>query len=230
MLKNNFPDFPPIIYQDESILVIDKPADLIVQKSHTHTQQTLEQLLPQNDQLERQGIVHRLDRYTSGLMVIARTSQAQQSLKKQFSDREVDKEYTALVWGEVKDDHAIVDAPIARHPSYGYKYVVMEEGRPSKTELWKLKVFDLQDTRASLLKLKLHTGRTHQARVHLHALGHPLVGDSVYGRRKDATGIRHFLHASHLSFQHPETGEKLAFNSPLPPDLQQFLDTLKEIN
>src|SRR5690606_9715258 len=212
------------------ILVIDKPADLIVQKSHTHTQQTLEQMLPENDQLERKGIVHRLDRFTSGLMVIALTSESQQALQKLFSERKVDKEYTALVWGKFKDHHAEVDAPIARHPNYGFKYVVMEEGRPAKTEIWKVGEYIYDGQVLCLLLLKLHTGRTHQARVHLHALGYPIVGDKVYGRRKDKTEIRQFLHASKLSFNHPVTGKALSFSSPIPAELQDFLDSLNSEN
>src|SRR5690606_13688558 len=111
--------FPPILYQDQDILVIDKPAGLIVQKSHTHDQITLEQLLPEIPEVERKGIVHRLDRDTSGVMVVAQTTAAQENLYHQFQDRLVDKMYEALVWGKPKENHFIIHAPIARHPRYG---------------------------------------------------------------------------------------------------------------
>lgn len=229
MPKNNPLEFPPIIYQDESILVIDKPAGMIVQKSHTHNQPTLEQALPGRDDLERKGIVHRLDRDTSGLMVIAQTPAAQQSLYQQFQKRQVQKEYQALVWGEFKDHHAIIEAPIARHPHYGYKYVVMEGGREAKTEAWKTQVFSYHDDKMTLLKLRLHTGRTHQIRVHLHALGYPMVGDKIYGRRKDSFDTRQFLHANHLSFTHPDTRQLVEFDTPLPGELQAFIDQLQPV-
>lgn len=224
MPPNSTVTFPPVVYQDQDILVIDKPAGLIIQKSHTHDQPTLEQDLPDLEGVERKGIVHRLDRFTSGLMVIAQSAAAQNSLHQQFVDRTVEKDYITLVWGEFKDSHAIIDAPIARHPRYGYKYVVMEDGRPAKSEIWRQQVLKINAEPATLLKVRLHTGRTHQVRVHLQALGFPLVGDQIYGRRKDKTGIRQFLHASYLAFTHPTSGQKVTFSSPLPTDLQQFLD------
>ena len=226
-MENKRPkNFPSILFEDNWLLVIDKPAGLIVQKSHTHNEQTLEAMLPEAEELERKGIVHRLDRDTSGVMVIAKTVDAQTSLQRQFAERQTHKEYVALVWDEVLDEHAIIDAPIMRHPSLGYKYVVAEGGRESKTEFWREAVYEISGQKLSLLRIKLHTGRTHQARVHLFALGHPLVGDKVYGRRKDKTGIRHFLHALRLTFKHPGTNEAVDFEAPLAADLQQFLETL----
>ena len=227
MTKPEAPQFPPILYQDEDILVINKPAGLIVQKSHTHTESTLDEMLPQIPGLERQGIVHRLDRDTSGVMVIAKTPAAQIELQQQFANRLVDKEYIALVWGRFADAHAIVDAPILRHPSLGYKYVVANQGgREAKTEIWRQQVYIYQGEPVSLLRLKLHTGRTHQARVHLFALGYPMVGDRVYGRRKDKTDMRQFLHAAQLSFTHPASGQKMQFNAPLPVELQDFINQI----
>lgn len=221
-------DFPPILYEDDDLLVIDKPAGLIVQKSHTHTEQTLDAMLPDNNLVERQGIVHRLDRDTSGVMVVAKTAEAQKELQRQFADRLIDKEYIALVWGNFADEHAIVDAPILRHPSLGYKYVVANSGgREARTEIWREQIYQYNDEYLSLLRLKLHTGRTHQARVHLFALGYPMVGDKVYGRRKDKTDIRQFLHASKLGFVHPTSKKQMSFTSPLPQDLQSFLDILE---
>ena len=227
MTKPEALQFPPILYQDEDILVIDKPAGLIVQKSHTHTDPTLDEMLPEAPGLERQGIVHRLDRDTSGVMVIAKTASAQAELQRQFANRLVEKEYIALVWGRFADAHAIVDAPILRHPSLGYKYVVANQGgREAKTEIWRQQVYMYQDEPVSLLKLKLHTSRTHQARVHLFALGYPMVGDRVYGRRKDKTEMRQFLHAAQLGFTHPTSGQKMQFDAPLPVELQEFINKI----
>lgn len=231
MTKPEALQFPPILYQDEDILVIDKPAGLIVQKSHTHTDPTLDEMLPEAPGLERQGIVHRLDRDTSGVMVIAKTASAQAELQRQFANRLVEKEYIALVWGRFADAHAIVDAPILRHPSLGYKYVVANQGgREAKTEIWRQQVYMYQDEPVSLLKLKLHTGRTHQARVHLFALGYPMVGDRVYGRRKDKTEMRQFLHAAQLGFTHPTSGQKMQFDAPLPVELQEFINKISSDN
>ncbi len=224
-------DFPPILYQDDEILVIHKPAGLIVQKSHTHTEPTLDELLPEVPGLERQGIVHRLDRDTSGVMVVAKTAVAQKELQRQFAHRLTEKEYMALVWGRFIDAHALVDAPILRHPSLGYKFVVANHGgREAKTEMWREQVYTYHDEPVSRLRLKLYTGRTHQARVHLFAMGYPLVGDRVYGRRKDTTGMRQFLHAARLGFFHPTSQQKMEFNAPLPSELQLFIDQLNPVN
>jgi 23S rRNA pseudouridine1911/1915/1917 synthase len=222
------PTLPPILFQDDQLLVINKPAGLIIQDSHTHTQQTLEQALPDDPTLERQGIVHRLDKDTSGVMVVARTPEAQSNLQQQFKNRQVSKEYTALVWGKSPDDHAIIDAPIARHPVYGYKYVVTEGGREAKTELWRQQEYRYQNQPVTLLRIKPHTGRTHQIRVHLAALKLPIVGDKIYGRRKDSAPIRQFLHAGYLQIIHPATGKTLEFRADLPADLTEFLATLSQ--
>ncbi len=209
-------------------MVIDKPAGLIVQDSHTHSQQTLEQALPDHDGVERKGIVHRLDKDTSGLMVIAKTPQAQANLQDQFKTRHVHKHYAALVWGNCPDQHAIIDAPIARHPVYGYKYVVTEGGREAQTEFWQRQTYRFQDQHVTLLKVAPHTGRTHQIRVHLAALRLPIIGDKIYGRRKDSSNIRQFLHAETLQFTHPTTGQPVQFHADLPQDLSNFLASLKE--
>ncbi len=221
---------PPVLYEDDAIMVLNKPAGLVVEKSHTHSQVTLQDLLPFADEVDRAGLVHRLDRDTSGVMVVAKTNDSQAALQKQFLERTTDKEYMALVWGKLADDHAVINAPIARHPKIGYKYVVMDGGRDAKTEFWRLGEYKLADDVASLIKVDLHTGRTHQIRVHMMAMGHALVGDTVYGRRKDKSAIRQFLHASKLSLQHPATGKTMTFEAPLADDLQRFLDGLKQTN
>ena len=218
--------FPPIIFEDEALMVINKPAGLIIQKSHTHAQRTLEDMLPVLPNLERGGLVHRLDRDTSGVMIVAKTPSAQQFLQEQFAERLVDKEYIALVWDQIPEDHAIIDAPIARHPAIGHKYVVTQEGKNAKTEVWKVQFYDYGGQVVSLIRLKLYTGRTHQVRVHCAAWAHPVVGDTVYGRRKDPCRTRQFLHAAYVSFNHPLTQQPVEFRVPLAPDLQEFLDTL----
>jgi 23S rRNA pseudouridine1911/1915/1917 synthase len=221
---------PEVIYQDDELLVINKPAGLIVEDSHTHSQHTLEQWLAQTSQLDRSGMVHRLDKDTSGVMVVAKTVDAQEKLQQQFKDRQVAKEYQALVWGKAPEQHAIIDAPIARHPAKGFKYVAMAGGRPAKTEFWLEQGYSFEQQLLSLLRVKPYTGRTHQIRVHLAALNLPIVGDRIYGRRKDKTPIRQFLHAHHLSFTHPKTGESVHFSAPLPVDLQEFLNTLSPVS
>lgn len=219
--------FPSILFEDDEIFIINKPAGLIVEDSHTHRQHTLEQMLPQRSNLDRGGIVHRLDKDTSGIMVIAKSAVSQKRLQQQFKERRVSKEYTALVWGRSRDDHALIDAPILRHPTKGHKFVVAAGGRESQTEIWRVHEYSYQNQPVTLLRVKPHTGRTHQIRVHLAALRLPIVGDKVYGRRKDSSPIRQFLHAGHIQLAHPTTDLPLDITAPLPEDLQLFLDGLK---
>jgi 23S rRNA pseudouridine1911/1915/1917 synthase len=220
------PQLPPILYQDDDLLVINKPAGLIVEDSHTHSQATLQHALD-NDTVDRGGLVHRLDKDTSGVMLVAKTPQAQAALQQQFKARQVHKTYTALVWGKPKDSHFKIDAPIERHPVHGYKFVVAEGGRPAQTEVWLEGEYRLNKEPVSLLRIEPHTGRTHQIRVHLAAMRLPIVGDKVYGRRKDHTPMRQFLHASNIKFTHPTSGRPLQFDAPLSDDLRQFLDGLQ---
>jgi 23S rRNA pseudouridine1911/1915/1917 synthase len=217
--------FPPILYQDDDLMVIDKPAGLVVQMSHTHQLLTLEEMLPEQPDLVRRGLVHRLDRETSGVMVLAKTLQAQQNIQQQFKTRAVKKEYQALVWGRVADAQARIDAPIARHPKLGYKFAVQQEGRQAVTEFWREAVYRYQDQYVTQLRVAIYTGRTHQIRVHLAALGHPIVGDIIYGRRKDPRLVRQCLHAARLVLHHPRTGETLDIAAPRPDDIDQFVAT-----
>jgi 23S rRNA pseudouridine1911/1915/1917 synthase len=219
-------ELPPQLFKDDQLLVINKPAGLIVEDAHTHSQATLEHALPQDDDLDRNGLVHRLDKDTSGVMLVAQTPEAQANLQQQFKDRTVTKQYTALVWGKPKDKHFIIDAPIARHPMLGYKYVAMEGGRLAKTEVWLEKVYIYQDQPVSLLRIQPYTGRTHQIRVHLAAMRLPIIGDKIYGRRKDNSTIRQFLHATSIKLTHPTTGQELHFEAPLADDLADFLSQL----
>jgi len=176
---------------------------------------------------ERQGIVHRLDVGTSGLMVVAKSESAYTELKRLFHDREVDKIYHAVVQGHPDPSSGTIDAPIGRHSSNDWKFAIRAEGKHAVTH------YDLLEAMraASLLEVTLETGRTHQIRVHLAAQRHPCVGDTLYGADKALTervGLtRQWLHAHKLGFRHPATGEYVLFESPYPDDLQHALDVLR---
>jgi 23S rRNA pseudouridine1911/1915/1917 synthase len=177
---------------------------------------------------ERQGIVHRLDVGTSGLMVVAKSERAYTSLKRQFKERTVDKRYHTLVQGHPDPTSGTIDAPIGRHPQHDYKWAVTAEGKPSVTHYDLIEAFRA----ASLLDVKLETGRTHQIRVHMAAHRHPCVGDLTYGAdptlAKRLRLTRQWLHAVRLGFEHPGDGEWAEFASDYPEDLQQALDLVRE--
>jgi 23S rRNA pseudouridine1911/1915/1917 synthase len=225
-----------IVYQDSDVIVVDKPAGMVVHPAAGHAQGTLvNALLHQVSDLSgiggelRPGIVHRLDRGTSGLMVVAKNDKAHAELARQFHDREVEKEYVALVWGLVQAGRRI-DLPIGRDPSDRKKMSARaRRARSAATRITKA----LHLPGVSLLHVAISTGRTHQIRVHLSEIGHPIVGDAVYGgiRRRMAGTLRPvlaldrpFLHAGRLVFHHPSDGRQMAFESPLPHDLQSVLD------
>jgi 23S rRNA pseudouridine1911/1915/1917 synthase len=227
-----------IVYQDADLVVVDKPAGMVVHPAAGHAQGTLvNALLHQIKDLSgiggelRPGIVHRLDRGTSGLMVVAKHDGAHVELARQFHDREVEKEYIALVWGLVQPGRRI-DLPIGRDPIERKKMsATARRARSATTRITK----SLQLPGVSLLHVAISTGRTHQIRVHLSAIGHPIVGDSVYGglRRRVPGDLRPvlglerpFLHAARLVFHHPRDGRKMEFESPLPADLQSVLDQI----
>jgi 23S rRNA pseudouridine1911/1915/1917 synthase len=234
----------PILYQDKDIAVVDKPAGMVVHPAAGHASGTLvNALLHHVDDLsgiggeKRPGIVHRLDRGTSGLMVVAKHDAAHEALSRQFHEREVEKEYTALVWGEVMAGRRI-DAPIGRDPSNRKKMssasARIRRSREAVTRIVGAEHFGRVLT---LARVAIHTGRTHQIRVHLSAIGHPVVGDSLYGgvhRRVpgDLRAVTHldrpFLHASKLVFTHPEDGRRMMFTSGLPDDLARVLEELRE--
>ncbi len=231
----------PIVYQDHDLVVVDKPAGMVVHPAAGHASGTLvNALLHHVDDLsgiggeKRPGIVHRLDRGTSGLMVVAKNDAAHEELSRQFHDREVEKEYVALVWGEVQAGRRI-DAPIGRDPANRKKMSAKaRRSREAVTRIVKAEKFGVVLT---LAHIAIHTGRTHQIRVHLSAIGHPIVGDPLYGgvhRRVpgDLRAVRHltrpFLHAARLVFTHPTEKRRMEFTSPLPDDLQQVLDELTE--
>ncbi len=229
----------PIVYQDEDIVVVDKPAGMVVHPAAGHDSGTLvNALLHHVDDLsgiggeKRPGIVHRLDRGTSGLMVIAKNDAAHHELARQFHDREVEKEYVALVWGVVHAGRRI-DEPIGRDP--GNRKKMSARARRSREAVTRIvRVYHINPA-LTLAQIAIHTGRTHQIRVHLSAIGHPIVGDTLYGgvRRHVPADVRAvqrlerpFLHAAKLAFKHPTDGRRMAFESELPPDLQRVLDQL----
>jgi len=218
-----------VVYQDESVVVIDKPAGLAVHPGPGHPDMTLvNALLAMCPDIQgiggeiRPGIVHRLDKDTSGLMMVAKTHQAHNDLSAQIKARQVTKGYLALVEGSLKSIEGKVDAPVGRHPRRRTRMAVVVGGKEARTN-YKVR----QELRGhSLVELYLETGRTHQIRVHMAHLGHPLVGDTTYGHASHLVD-RHFLHAFHLGFKHPITGEPLDFKIDLPPDLTPAIDALR---
>jgi 23S rRNA pseudouridine1911/1915/1917 synthase len=218
-----------IIYQDEDVIVVDKPAGLTVHPAPGHPSGTLVNALlaiaPELAEVRekvRPGIVHRLDKDTSGLLVVARSERARASLIHQLKQREVHKTYLALVQGVPEPAQGTIEAPIGRHPRNRKKMAVVAGGRQAET---KYRVREVLDGFA-LLEVEPVTGRTHQVRVHLAAIGHPVVGDSVYGKRSPLVG-RQFLHAWRLAFELPSSGRLVEFESPLPVDLRQALESLR---
>ena len=214
-----------VVYQDAEVIVLDKQANLVVHPGPGHPSGTLVNALIHHfpevaliGSEGRPGIVHRLDQDTSGVMVVARTPRAFTSLQDQFRRRIVWKTYLALAWGRISAQEGRINWPLGRHPKEGARMSVRARS-PKRAETFFQVQRVFRDT--TLLEVKPVTGRTHQIRVHLAAAGFPIVGDPVYGRRKEPRGFpRIFLHAHTLSFLHPATEERLTFASPLPPDLE----------
>ena len=223
-----------VVHADDDVIVVDKPAGLVVHPGAGNPDGTLVNgLLARYPGLEdvgdpmRPGIVHRLDAGSSGLLVVARTDAAVADLIGQFADHTAGRRYDAVVWGHPEAAHGIVDAPIGRDPADPLKMAVVVAGKPARTEYRVIGRYVAPGTLARL-SCVLQTGRTHQIRVHLAAVGHPLVGDPVYGDRRTTLGLtRPFLHAAELSFDHPTTGERLTFTSALPADLAELLAGLE---
>ena len=220
-----------ILHEDADILVINKPAGLVVHPGSGNWQGTLLNALlhhaPQLAAIPRAGIVHRLDKDTSGLLVVAKTLEAQTDLVRQLQARTVKRHYLALAHGVVARD-GVVDAPIGRHPLQRTKMAVVGGGRAARTHYHVLERF----AHATLLECALETGRTHQIRVHMAELGHPLIGDPVYGPRRRAQALlagfpRQALHAWRLALVHPATRSEMGWEAPLPEDFAQLLDTLR---
>ncbi|MET0143835.1 MAG: RluA family pseudouridine synthase [Ilumatobacteraceae bacterium] len=223
-----------IVHVDDDVVVVDKPAGLVVHPGAGNLSGTLVNGLLHRfpdiadvaDPL-RPGIVHRLDAGSSGLLVVARTQEAADDLMGQFAAHTAGRRYDALVWGHPDAPHGIVDAPIGRDPGDPLKMAVVVDGKPARTE-YRLVARYSGPADLARLDCRLETGRTHQIRVHLAAVGHPLVGDPTYGDRRTTLGLtRPFLHAAELSFDHPRTGGRVTFTSPLAADLATFVDTLE---
>lgn len=226
-----------VIHADDHVIVVDKPAGLVVHPGAGNADGTLVNgLLARFPELAevggdpvRPGIVHRLDAGSSGLLVVARTADAVDDLIGQFADHHAMRVYMALVWGHPDAPHGIIDAPVGRSKRDPLRMAVVADGRWARTEYRVLDRFDVP-AELSLLECELETGRTHQIRVHLSSINHPLVGDPVYGQRRPKLQLeRPFLHAAQLAFDHPGTGERVTFRSELPPDLQARLDTLRRV-
>jgi 23S rRNA pseudouridine1911/1915/1917 synthase len=220
-----------IVYEDDALLVIDKPAGLVVHPGAGHSSGTLVNAVlahcPQIANVggaDRAGIAHRLDKDTSGLILVAKDDATHATLQKQFKRRQVAKTYLALVEGLVQPREGVIEAPIGRDKRQRKKMAVVRSGREAQTTYRVVEYF----ADHTLLEVRPHTGRTHQVRVHLAWLGHPVVGDAIYGhRRQRLLRSRHFLHAARLRFTHPATGEEVEFEAPLPPKLANVLDQLR---
>jgi len=222
-----------IVHDDGDIVVVDKPVGVAAHPSVGWTGPTVigglaaaGYRVSTSGAAERQGVVHRLDVGTSGVMVVAKSERAYTLLKRQFRDRTVEKVYHAVVQGHPDPSRGTIDAPVGRHPVHDYRWAVVAEGKPSVTHYETLEAFPA----ASLLEIHLETGRTHQIRVHMSAVHHPCVGDLTYGADPAlATRLglsRQWLQAVRLGFEHPGTGERVEFSSPYPDDLQDALDEL----
>jgi 23S rRNA pseudouridine1911/1915/1917 synthase len=218
-----------VVYEDDDLIVINKPIDLVVHPAAGHKDLTLvNALLYHFDKLSsvngnyRPGIVHRIDKDTTGLLVVAKNDIAHNNLASQIKDKDANRLYYALVEGEIDDAHFIIEAPIGRSNKNRKKMAVVSDGKDAKTEFKIVKRF----SGYTLLQAKLYTGRTHQIRVHLAYINHPIVGDQLYGK-KNKFNIKHqMLHAYQLELIHPTTGKKVVFNAELPDD---FRDLIKQI-
>lgn len=224
-----------VVYADDDIVVVDKPVGVAAHPSPGWTGPTvlgglagLGHTIATSGAAERQGIVHRLDVGTTGVMVVAKSEQAYSLLKRAFKAREVEKRYHAVVQGHLDPLRGTVDAPIDRHPTHDYRWAVVAGGKPSITHYDTLEAFPA----ASLLDVRLETGRTHQIRVHLSTLRHPCVGDLTYGADPTLSArlglARQWLHARELAFAHPRTAEQVRFVSDYPDDLEVALRILRD--
>lgn len=237
-----------IVSEDEAVIVVNKPAGMVTHPAFGNYSGTLVNgLLHHTAQLSRErgddrpGILHRLDKDTSGLLLVAKTAQAHQFLARQFADHSIDREYHAVIWGRFDSSSGIIDAPLARHPGDRKKMAVVENGKQAVTEYSVIEDYGF----LSLVRLKLRTGRTHQIRVHMASRNHPIFGDPTYGGRRIHYGAvtgrfksfiheqllqlpRQALHARTLGFLHPSSRERVSFESALPADMQRLLEAIRE--
>jgi 23S rRNA pseudouridine1911/1915/1917 synthase len=217
-----------VVYEDEALAVVDKPAGLVVHPAPSHRGPTLVEelgdLLGGGADPERPGIVHRLDKGTSGLLVVARTDEAHAALQAAVQRRDVERAYLALARGRLASRTGTIDAPIGRASRQRHRMAV--SGAASRQARTHFEVLELLGTE-TYLEAKLETGRTHQIRAHFAAIGHPLVGDTTYGGERKHGLERQFLHAHRLAFDHPTSGERLSFSSGLPADLEAALQAAR---
>jgi 23S rRNA pseudouridine1911/1915/1917 synthase len=219
-----------VVHEDDHVIVVDKPADLVVHPGAGNPSGTLAQGIVSRypevaavGEPARPGIVHRLDRGTSGLLVVARTEAARIELVDQLAARRVTRRYLALTWGHLRSPRGVVDAPIGRSKRDPTRMAVTTRGKEARTA-YEVEQRYAEPAAVDLLACTLETGRTHQIRVHLAAVGHPVVGDGRYGGVRESIPVgRPFLHARHLAFDHPGTGERVGFDAPLPDDLEAVL-------
>jgi 23S rRNA pseudouridine1911/1915/1917 synthase len=227
-----------VVFEDEHLLVVDKPAGMVVHPAPGHWSGTLVNALKgRGGELSasggegREGIVHRLDKDTSGLLLVARTDRAHRSLGRALAQRRIVRRYAALAWGHLPSDAVTVEKPIGRDPRDRKRMAIVSSGRAARTDFVRLARFGSAD----LLRAHLHSGRTHQIRVHLSSIGHPVLGDDTYGggggrRLVSLPPKRHFLHAAWLIFPHPVSGELVDVRSPLPEDLRVSLAAVAELD
>jgi 23S rRNA pseudouridine1911/1915/1917 synthase len=230
-----------IVYEDADLIVVNKPAGMVVHPAAGHDSGTLVNALLSHcpdlrgvgdSQGVRSGIVHRLDKDTSGLIVVAKTEAAREDLQRQFKSRSVHKVYIALVEGHLTPPQGLIDVPVGRDKQQRKRMAAVSDGRPSRTEFKAIEFFDTGSQHYTLVEVRPQTGRTHQIRVHFAWLKFPLAGDRVYGRRRPKHALplsRHFLHAQSLTFRLPSDGREVTFTAPLPPDLARVLETLSRV-
>ncbi len=226
-----------IVYEDDSLIIVNKPQGLVVHPAPGHDGGTLVNALLYHAKgrlsaingVIRPGIVHRIDKDTSGILVVAKTNEAHLSLAEQIKEHSVTREYVCLAYGRFREEQFTVDKPLSRHPKDRKKIAVSADGRRAVTHVTVLRQYD----DCALLRCRLETGRTHQIRVHLSSIGHPVVGDPVYGVKADRLAKKfhlegQLLHAKILGFIHPETGEEVSFSAEIPAHFQQVVDSLEK--
>ncbi|KIS04024.1 RluA family pseudouridine synthase [Paucilactobacillus wasatchensis] len=218
-----------IIYEDQDVIVVNKPQGMVVHPSVGHPDHTLVNALLYHSPLStingefRPGIVHRIDKDTSGLLMIAKNDRAHRSLAAQLKNKTNQREYVALVHGQIKENSGVIDAPIGRSPANRQKQAIVSNGRHAVTHFKVLKRYE----HYTLVSCQLETGRTHQIRVHMQYINHPVAGDPLYGPHKTLAGNGQYLHARLLGFKHPTTGKQMTFEAPLP---QNFIDILAHLD
>lgn len=218
-----------IVFEDDDVIVVNKPQGMVVHPSPGHPDHTLVNALLYHSPLStingeyRPGIVHRIDKDTSGLLMVAKNDAAHKYLSQQLKEQKSLRKYIALVHGRIGEDSGVVNAPIGRSPKDRKKQAIVSDGRHAVTHFEVLERF----SDYTLISCRLETGRTHQIRVHMKYIGHPIVGDPLYGPRKTIKGNGQFLHAQELGFEHPKTHELMIFSAPLPPIFEKTLNNLR---